>query len=583
MTSQAPHFASASPASPHPGGFRLRELIETFATAFILALIFRAYMVEAFVIPTGSMAPTLMGEHSQLRCPACGWEFDVGWRASGRYPNQVVLPGMVDCPNCRITLRPTSEQMLPGLSSLFQPDNARRGDRILVLKMPFDTFGTFLPKRWDVVVFKNPSEPKVNFIKRLIGLPGEAIQIVDGDVWFKPDHSPQTPWQIARKSDQVQDTLYQVVFDNDFLPRQPALENADPAPRWQTVGPATMWKGLDTRVFRFEPLTAGAKETIVLNGRWAVDYLGYNGRDREIYGHNSQHPQEERLDPTHVLVSDLRLQTVVTPEDENGQITLELSRRGVGMRAVVRGDGAVQLFRFPVDTPQAGQLVGEGKIEPRRAFRPVLVEFSFVDWRARLRIEGKDALPAYDVPIDAAMFQELLQTSDADLRRPHIRITAEGGRMELRHLRVHRDVFYRNAFIDVDDGGVTYGRRGMSKNFSPGHGCAGNPIFLFKAGKPEQDPADDQFFCMGDNSPMSADGRLWSGMNPALEYGLRNPHNADLEARMADRTGRTYQLGTVPRDYMLGRAFFVYWPWGLPLVSEKLPIVPDVGEMRFIK
>ncbi len=40
-----------------------RETIESIAVAIILALLFRGFVAEAFVIPTGSMAPALMGEH----------------------------------------------------------------------------------------------------------------------------------------------------------------------------------------------------------------------------------------------------------------------------------------------------------------------------------------------------------------------------------------------------------------------------------------------------------------------------------------------------------------------------------------
>ncbi|EMI24455.1 S26 family signal peptidase [Rhodopirellula europaea] len=49
--------------------FRLqggRETVEAFAVAFILALLFRAFIAEAFVIPTGSMAPALMGAHKDV-------------------------------------------------------------------------------------------------------------------------------------------------------------------------------------------------------------------------------------------------------------------------------------------------------------------------------------------------------------------------------------------------------------------------------------------------------------------------------------------------------------------------------------
>ena len=49
--------------------------------AFTLALLFRAFEAEAFVIPTGSMAPTLMGRHKDLICDSCGIDYRVGCSA----------------------------------------------------------------------------------------------------------------------------------------------------------------------------------------------------------------------------------------------------------------------------------------------------------------------------------------------------------------------------------------------------------------------------------------------------------------------------------------------------------------------
>ncbi|MHB8483565.1 MAG: signal peptidase I, partial [Nitrospiria bacterium] len=99
----------------------IREYLEAIATAFILALIVMTFVIQAFKIPSGSMIPTL-----------------------------------------------------------------KVGDHIFVLKfiygvkIPFsDTilFHTWAPKRGDVVVFKYPRDENTDFIKRLIGEPGDTIEI----------------------------------------------------------------------------------------------------------------------------------------------------------------------------------------------------------------------------------------------------------------------------------------------------------------------------------------------------------------------------------------------------------------------
>ena len=58
------------------GGWR--DSIESFAIAFILAFVFKTFEAEAFVIPTGAMAPTLYGRHKQVDCENCGHDYAVG-------------------------------------------------------------------------------------------------------------------------------------------------------------------------------------------------------------------------------------------------------------------------------------------------------------------------------------------------------------------------------------------------------------------------------------------------------------------------------------------------------------------------
>ncbi len=50
-----------------------RELIETVVFVVVLVLMLKTFLAEAFVIPTGSMADTLMGYHHKVTCAQCGY------------------------------------------------------------------------------------------------------------------------------------------------------------------------------------------------------------------------------------------------------------------------------------------------------------------------------------------------------------------------------------------------------------------------------------------------------------------------------------------------------------------------------
>src|SRR5579872_7057738 len=98
--------APSKPAPPSAEG-SVKETIESILIAFILAFIFRAFVVEAFVIPTGSMGPTLMGAHFRLTCPDCGYQFEVNFDNSRSkddtdIPSTATLPRnyAFTCPNC---------------------------------------------------------------------------------------------------------------------------------------------------------------------------------------------------------------------------------------------------------------------------------------------------------------------------------------------------------------------------------------------------------------------------------------------------------------------------------------------------
>src|SRR5437764_473978 len=56
----------------------VQDTIISVIIAFALAFVFRGFVVEAFVIPTGSMAPTLDGAHETIRSQNSGYTWDVG-------------------------------------------------------------------------------------------------------------------------------------------------------------------------------------------------------------------------------------------------------------------------------------------------------------------------------------------------------------------------------------------------------------------------------------------------------------------------------------------------------------------------
>jgi signal peptidase I len=117
-TSPAP---ATAPAAPTFKKSVAREYLESVVVAVILALFIRTFVVQAFKIPTGSMEPNLLiGDHLLVN--------KVVYSPSGGGLEEAVLP---------------KRQV----------------------------------QRGDVVIFKYPQEPERDFIKRVIGLPGDEVAI----------------------------------------------------------------------------------------------------------------------------------------------------------------------------------------------------------------------------------------------------------------------------------------------------------------------------------------------------------------------------------------------------------------------
>ncbi len=174
---EAARPASAPEKRKHPRD-SIRESLETIVFVVVLVFLLKQFVVEAFVIPTGSMAETLYGYQKNIKCPECGYDFPIN-SSEEVEEDARGFRNLIDgycCPNCRYKYQFKDNEQRPYNSS---------GDRVLVHKAQYHRFP---PARGDVVVFKYPVSPQKylgaqNYIKRLWGLGGETIVIWRGDLY----------------------------------------------------------------------------------------------------------------------------------------------------------------------------------------------------------------------------------------------------------------------------------------------------------------------------------------------------------------------------------------------------------------
>jgi signal peptidase I len=541
---------------PTPKKDRAAEVANTFEwliTAFILAFVFRAFVMEAFRIPTGSMANTLKGAHFRLACPQCGYKYEYGFvpREYG-LPEDTVpstdapLP-VTRCPNCgryptRLRCRrcgqsydaaflmresplrrdsgsddeiPVLPSHCPRCSGELRSDEDRpvaNGDRILVLKCIYQFFE---PKRWDVVVFKNPPEPTINYIKRLIGRPGEKVQIIDGDIFIND--------QIARKPAKVQNELWMPVYNNDFQPVRPE----------KGVFKGRLWR----QPFR----NVGDSQWIVMDNAHPTQFR-LNGPADKIHSLVYDTTIGNSLRTTYAYndvdyygnmpyCSDLMVRFDCLAESPETSIGIGLSKYDTTYRAKIIFN-AQTLIVTKQEEGEDPVALAEVAIEPPRTNEQTRFKFAHVD--RLLVFEYNGTKWTHDLGRNL---------EDVGLIRRDIEPRVEifgSGSLTLSHIAIFRDTHYTE---------LRYGNSGDP-------GTATKDAFVLE---------EDQFFVLGDNSPNSEDCRWWD--SPGIA-------NKGLSA---------YRVGVVPRDYLVGKALFVYWPSGFkPFAQFPFGVIPNVGRMRFI-
>ncbi|MFW6059903.1 MAG: signal peptidase I [Phycisphaeraceae bacterium] len=548
--------------SPPPAQESVKETFESIIIAFVLAFVFRAYVVEAFVIPTGSMAPTLMGAHLDVTCDQCGYRFasDVPGHSvveinGTRQAVQLREDTEVVCPMCRFA------------NPLRRETHPASGDRILVQKYIYQVTE---PRRYDVVVFKAPHEPQRNYIKRLIGLPGEAIHIFEGNIYTRPAGSNE-PWRIARKTDRprVQRAVWQPIYDSRFIPRDggdSALRTADQhwAPPWTPTASPERWELDGRRSYLHRSDQPG---TI----RFDFDRLGYQTRPRpgafvSRYPYNQFKASDHNALVDWEPIEEVRLAAVFQPEraglSARLATTARLDREATEtLAATIDADGTVQLTA----TDSAGQtrdLTAPTHLEPFAAGESRRVELWYVDQEASVWIEGERVLRwRFDPPLTDA--RDLLARPRAD-NLPHVSITVAGSPVALHQVQLDRDVHYS---IHSNSNH----RRVLARGALQREGEPGEPLRL----------RADEFFCIGDNTPWSHDSRYWDDVDPWVRHRYFDDLDSLDRSADADRVP-DFRPGIIPRELMMGRAFFVYYPAPYAWSATAPRYFPNFGDMRFI-
>jgi signal peptidase I len=521
---------------------RAAEIANTFEwliTAFILAFVFRAFVMEAFRIPTGSMADTLNGAHFRLRCPQCGYEYDYGFvprryyykngrrMAEDTVPRDKVSLEITRCPNCgrypsKVECRnghwyysiklmketgvlPTRCPTCGGELTSLRTMPVANGDRILVLKCIYQFIE---PKRWDVIVFKNPTDPTINYIKRLIGLPNEKVQIIDGDIYIND--------KIARKPPKVQNELWMPIYNNNYQPVRPEDGNFN----------GHSWEQPFKNVGDSKWILTNSNHPTIFSLESSPDQIhtmeydtttGNNFRTTYAYDEIDRYSDMP-------ICSDLMVHFDCRSADPQGSIGISLSKYETTYKAWIDFAGKMVITK----TDQDGKTSDLARSGPVPVTESALVKFANVDHKLIFQYGGKKL--TYDLGRnleDAGPIKKNIE--------PRIGIFGSG-KLTLSHIAILRDIYYTEPRASL-----------RAKEDDP-----------FNLDK-------DQFFVLGDNSPNSEDGRWWN--SPGV----------------ANKGLPSYREGTVPRDYLVGKALFVYWPSGFkPFEDFPLGIIPNIGRMRFI-
>lgn len=385
---------SPSPPAPAPSW---RGVLRSTILVLSGVLLFRVLGAEPYRVPTGSMAPALIGDHKATRCPRCGFPVLVGRRSDtgdGRAAASCFASAC--CPNCGCADLKLNE--VPDCS----------GDRLLVNKSLFELRR---PHRWEMAIFRGNPDPARVFVKRVIGLPGESLQIRGGDVYVDG--------LLARKSLKEFKALRIAVFDNNYQP--------------QPDGWRSRWLGRpDDGALVLEGTALGLhgtrheQEHWFTYRHWALD----DAREQPVcdtYGYNGRDGGQDGQQAVHDFMLECDVQVGA----------------GTGWAGLAITDGLDHLtVEIPVGTPGTGVRLREDKgilrtgpggwLAPGKSYH---VELAFVDRRVTCTLDGRDLFEPLDLP--------------AVEERPEVTrpagVGVNGVDLVVHNFRLFRDIHYAEA------------------------------------------------------------------------------------------------------------------------------------------
>lgn len=150
----------------------MRKLVDTSVCLALALIVVGAWLAAPFAVVSGSMTPTLLGPHRAFNCDRCG-------KRNAFAVEVPVITGFR--PACRACGAPGPQLDLIRIAP---------GDRMLV-----DHTALLFrePRRWEVVALRLPETASRIAVKRIVGLPGESVELRDGEAYIDGKLAPKPP------------------------------------------------------------------------------------------------------------------------------------------------------------------------------------------------------------------------------------------------------------------------------------------------------------------------------------------------------------------------------------------------------